>query len=95
MLSNPNLDAADTGVDPSTGRYLTKKERVGIFKRRRIKAGNIFGRTSSNLAKVGKIGKPLAKFGAIVKTDDENIGGDATGGVEPKDKLISGLINLK
>ena len=32
MLSNPNLDAADTGVDPSTGRYLTKKERVGIFK---------------------------------------------------------------
>ena len=92
MLSNPNLDAADTGVDPSTGRYLTKKERVGIFKRRRIKAGNIFGRTSPNLAKVGKIGKPLAKFGAIVKVDDENIGGDAPGGVEPKDKLISGLI---
>ena len=92
MLSNPNLDAADTGVDPSTGRYLTKKERVGIFKRRRIKASNIFGRTSPNLAKVGKIGKPLAKFGAIVKVDDENIGGDAPGGVEPKDKLISGLI---
>ena len=92
MLSNPNLDAADTGVDPSTGRYLTKKERVGIFKRRKIKAGNIFGRTSPNLAKVGKIGKPLAKFGAIVKVDDENIGGDAPGGVEPKDKLISGLI---
>ena len=92
MLSNPNLDAADTGVDPSTGKYLTKKERIGIFKRRRIKAGNVFGRTSPNLAKVGKIGKPLAKFGAIVKADDENIGGDAPGGVEPKDKLISGLI---
>jgi len=92
MLSNPNLDAADTGVDPSTGRYLTKKERIGVFKRRRIKAGNVFGRTSPNLAKVGKIGKPLAKFGAIVKSDDENIGGDAPGGVEPKDKLISGLI---
>ena len=73
MLSNPNVDAADTGVDPSTGRYLTKKERIGIFKRRKIKAGNVFGKKSSALAKVGNIRGPLAKFGAIVKTDDSNI----------------------
>jgi len=92
MLSNPNLDAADTGVDPSTGRYLTKKERIGIFKRRKIKAGNIFGRKRPDLAKVGKIGKPLAKFGAIVKVNDENTGDDAPGGVKPKDKLIFGLM---
>ena len=38
MLSNPNVDAADTGVDPSTGRYLTKTERIAIFKRRKIKS---------------------------------------------------------
>ena len=73
MLSNPNLDAADTGVDPSTGRYLTKKERIGIFKRRKIKASNVFGKKSSALAKVGNIRGPLARFGAIVKTDDSDI----------------------
>ena len=92
MLSNPNLDAADTGVDPSTGRYLTKKERIGIFKRRKINASRVFGRKSPNLAKVGNIRGSLARFGAIVKTDNETVENDALGGVEPKDKLISGLM---
>ena len=31
MLSNPNLDAADTGVDPTTGRLLSKKERIAVL----------------------------------------------------------------
>jgi len=92
MLSNPNLDAADTGVDPSTGKLLSKKERVGLFKKRKINAGKVFGRTSPNLAKVGNIRGSLARFGAIVKTDNETVENDALGGVEPKDKLISGLM---
>ena len=91
MLSNPNLDAADTGVDSSTGRYLTKKERIGIFKRRKINANRVFGRKSSNLAKLGNV-RGIAKLGAIVKTDNEAVESDTFGGVEPKDKLISGLM---
>ena len=47
MLSNPNVDAANTG---------------GVFKRRKIKAGNVFGKKNPNLAKVGsvsgKVGRP-------------------------------------
>ena len=46
MLSNPNLDAADTGVDPVTGKYLSKKERIAIFRNRKIKAGKVFGAPS-------------------------------------------------
>tara|TARA_B100000424_G_scaffold269727_1_gene267308 strand:+ start:1673 stop:3241 length:1569 start_codon:yes stop_codon:yes gene_type:complete len=49
---NPNLDAADTGVDPSTGRILTKKERKEIFKKRKISASGVFGRKSSSEALV-------------------------------------------
>ena len=94
MLSNPNVDAADTGVDPSTGRYLTKKERIAIFKRRKIKAGNVFGRKRPDLAKVGNIRGTLARFGAIVKTGDENVKGDlpGSGGVQPQNKLIISLV---
>ena len=32
--NNPNLDAADTGIDPATGRILTNEERKKIFKSR-------------------------------------------------------------
>ena len=83
MLSNPNLDAADTGVDPSTGKYLTKKERIGIFKRRKIKTSSVFGK--KNLVKSGRGGalKKLPLIGAVVgaafqisrliKNDDPNI----------------------
>ena len=49
---NPNLDAADTGVDPSTGRILTKKERKEIFKKRKISASGVFGRKSGSEALV-------------------------------------------
>ena len=98
VSGNPNLDAADTGVDPSTGRILTKKERIAIFKKRKINANKVFGKTDPKLSKVGKITKPLAKFGAIVKSDDgvkgsssdkEDKGGSS--GVQPQNKLIEGL----
>ena len=83
MLSNPNVDAADTGVDPSTGRYLTKKERVAVFKKRKIKAGSVFNRKSSSLVKVSGIkGGPLAKY-----SPSEGAGNTGTG----DNKLISKL----
>jgi len=56
MLSNPNLDAADTGVDPSTGKYLSNRERIAIFKKRKIDVKRVFGKRTD-----------LSKFGAIVK----------------------------
>ena len=34
--NNPNLDAADTGIDPATGKILTNEERKQIFARRSI-----------------------------------------------------------
>ena len=34
--NNPNLDAADTGIDPATGRVLTNQERKQIFAKRSI-----------------------------------------------------------
>ena len=108
MLSNPNVDAADTGVDPSTGRYLTKKERIGIFKRRKIRTSSVFGKKSSALAKVGNIRGPLAKFGAIVKSDKNIIKkGELSEGdpqesklgdrpedkkIQPQNKLINSLV---
>ena len=108
MLSNPNLDASDTGVDPSTGRYLTKKERIGIFKRRKIRTSSVFGKKSSALAKVGNIRGPLAKFGAIVKSDKNIIKkGELSEGdpqesklgdrpedkkIQPQNKLINSLV---
>ena len=41
---NPNLDAADTGIDPITGEPITNEERIKIFKRRRINAAKLFGK---------------------------------------------------
>ena len=42
IQSNPNLDAADTGVD-SSGKILSKEERKAIFRRRRINPKKVFG----------------------------------------------------
>ena len=47
IQNNPNLDAADTGVDPKTGRYLTKEERIKVFKKRKINASSVFNRSSA------------------------------------------------
>ena len=38
--NNPNLDAADTGIDPATGRILTPAERNKIFKSRILSQQN-------------------------------------------------------
>tara|TARA_B000000557_G_scaffold134138_1_gene108791 strand:- start:147 stop:1586 length:1440 start_codon:yes stop_codon:yes gene_type:complete len=41
---NPNLDAADTGIDPITGELLTNEQRIKVFKKRRINAAKLFGK---------------------------------------------------
>ncbi len=38
--NNPNLDAADTGIDPATGKILTTAERKKIFKSRILSKQN-------------------------------------------------------
>lgn len=101
MLSNPNVDAADTGVDPSTGRYLTKKERIAVFKKRKIKAGSVFNRKSSGLVKVSGIkgikGGPLAKYSpseGAENTGDNKLISKLTVQVQNNSKKITLLKNI-
>ena len=49
--NNPNLDAADTGIDPATGRILTPAERKKIFKSRILSQQN-----RQKIAKKSKMG---------------------------------------
>lgn len=58
MLSNPNLDAADTGTDPATGKYLSKNERVAIFRKRKIKTSSVFGRKDPKITSTPRRGRP-------------------------------------
>ena len=63
VTTNPNLDAADTGIDPVTGKYLSKKERIAIFRNRKIKAGKVFGappeQSEDTSPETGKKGSPI------------------------------------
>ena len=61
LQSNPNLDAADTGVDPETGRILNNKERRAIFKQRKINVSKVFGKRDES-----------SRFGSIVKFDPDD-----------------------
>ena len=87
IQSNPNLDAADTGVDPATGRLLSKKERIAIFRRRKINAKKVFGRSGSIVkvnqqkpnnimntlvATVSNIQQTVQKITSFITTDSEN-----------------------
>ena len=73
VSSNPNLDAADTGVDPSTGRLLSKKERIAIFKNRKINASKVFGRKKNLVPNIVPNAQPqdskIPSSSAIVKSD--------------------------
>jgi len=66
IQSNPNLDAADTGVDPNTGGYLTKQERIAIFKKRKINANKVFNTTSATDQKIEQNRKAIVKIGLSV-----------------------------
>jgi len=89
IQSNPNMDAADTGMDPTTGRILSKKERIGIFRRRKINAKKVFGRSGSIVkvnqqkpnnimnalvASVSNIQQTVQKITGFITTDAENEG---------------------
>jgi len=66
IQSNPNLDAADTGVNPSTGGYLTKQERIAIFRKRKINADKVFNTTSATDQKIERNRKAIIKIGLSV-----------------------------
>jgi len=68
IQSNPNLDAADTGVDPNTGGYLTKQERIAIFKKRKINANKVFNTTSATDQKIEQNRKAIVKIGLSVSS---------------------------
>ena len=65
IQSNPNLDAADTGVD-SSGKILSKEERKAIFRRRRINPKKVFGGSGA----IVKVNKSPSKtpMGALIKS---------------------------
>ena len=56
--NNPNLDAADTGVDPATGKILTPAERKKIFKSRIL--------SQQNRQKIARTSKMAFGGGALV-----------------------------
>ena len=74
LQSNPNLDAADTGVDPETGRILNNKERRAIFKQRKINVSKVFGKRDE-----------LSRFAPIVKYNP----GDVENAVDDSPDSIS------
>ena len=56
--NNPNLDEADTGIDPATGRILTPAERKKIFKSRIL--------SQQNRQKIARTSKMAIGGGALV-----------------------------
>ena len=56
--NNPNLDAADTGIDPATGKILTPAERKKIFKSRIL--------SQQNRQKIARTSKMAIGGGALV-----------------------------
>ena len=56
--NNPNLDAADTGIDPATGKILTPTERKKIFKSRIL--------SQQNRQKIARTSKMAFGGGALV-----------------------------
>ena len=94
IAGNPNLDAADTGVDPTTGRILSKKERKEIFKKRKISASSVFGRKNdSEFVKKNEI-VPIVS-GLITGGMAEKLTKDKDGDElesEPENKIVQNLI---
>ena len=94
ITGNPNLDAADTGVDPSTGRVLSKKERKKIFKQRKINASSVFGRKGdSKLVRRGEIVPIVSGLiaGGMAEKLTKDKGGDDFES-ESENKIVQSLI---
>ena len=67
------MDAADTGVDPTTGEILTNEERKKLFKRRRINAAKLFGKSGA-IVKVGKKDKKDNPIANSITNIQESLG---------------------
>ena len=74
----PTLSPAITGVDPGTGEYMSKADRIAQFKKTKISRDKVFGsnNTSSALAKITPTQSALPDAGgALVKKPDDSGGG--------------------
>ena len=74
----PTLSPAITGVDPGTGEYMSKADRIAQFKKTRISRDKVFGNnnTSSALAKITPTQSAVPDAGgALVKKPDDKSGG--------------------
>ena len=75
----PKLSSAITGVDPGTGEYMSKADRIAHFKKTRISRDKVFGNnnTSSALAKITPTQPALPDAGgALAKKPEGQGGGD-------------------
>ena len=75
----PTLSPAITGVDPGTGEYMSKSDRIAQFKKTRISRDKVFGNnnTSSALAKITPTQPALPDAGgSLAKKPAEQGGGD-------------------
>ena len=71
-------DAAQSGVNPATGEYLSSGERKALFKKRTVSAEKVFGKPGAlvkinNLESIVKTGKDEEKKGES-STDTESLG---------------------
>lgn len=90
--NNPNLDAADTGIDPATGKILTPAERKKIFKSRILSQQNrqAIARTSKmNFGGGGAL--VLAGKGAIEEKRVQAEGGALVAPVNNLTKRVDAL----
>ena len=75
----PTLSPAITGVDPGTGEYMSKSDRIAQFRKTRISRDKVFGNnnTSSALAKITPTQSALPDAGGalVKKPDDSGSGG--------------------
>ena len=89
--NNPNLDAADTGIDPATGRILTPAERKKIFKSRILSQQNRQKIARTSKMSIGGGALVLAGKGAIEEKRVQAEGGALVAPVNNLTKRVDAL----
>ena len=92
--NNPNLDAADTGIDPATGKILTNEERKKIFKSRSILSQQnrqAIAKRTSKMSFGGGGALVLSGKGAIVNSRVQAQGGALVAPVNNLTKRVDAL----
>ena len=89
--NNPNLDAADTGIDPATGRILTPAERKKIFKSRILSQQNRQKIARTSKMAIGGGALVLAGKGALEETRVQAEGGALVAPVNNLTKRVDAL----